>query len=104
MSEVLRCEVTGNPCGTDTWMMGRPCVCKACSSMLIDMPPTPAEEALADQESKTQREHAENLYDAIKTRDLTPDQTIEQLCVLQALAFQRGINLTLVTYGLKEPN
>lgn len=28
--EPLRCLVTGNPCGTDTWMAGQPCRCAAC--------------------------------------------------------------------------
>lgn len=25
-----RCEITGNPCGTDTWVVGRPCQCNPC--------------------------------------------------------------------------
>lgn len=28
----MRCEITGNPCGTDTRMEGRPCQCKSCQS------------------------------------------------------------------------
>lgn len=26
----LRCTVTGNPCGTDTFTIGQPCLCNAC--------------------------------------------------------------------------
>lgn len=26
----LRCQVTGNPCGTDTWPVGEPCICLNC--------------------------------------------------------------------------
>jgi len=26
----LRCEVTGNTCGTDTWKVGCPCICENC--------------------------------------------------------------------------
>lgn len=26
------CEITGNPCGTDTWMTGTYCHCKTCRS------------------------------------------------------------------------
>ena len=29
-STVVRCEVTGNPCGTDTWFVGHPCSCGPC--------------------------------------------------------------------------
>lgn len=31
---VLRCEITGNLCGTDTWAVGQPCKCKACRAWL----------------------------------------------------------------------
>jgi hypothetical protein len=31
---VVRCEITLNPCGTDTWAVGRPCKCKACQAYL----------------------------------------------------------------------
>jgi hypothetical protein len=34
MSEVLRCLITNNPVGTDTWMVGRPCQCQNCREML----------------------------------------------------------------------
>lgn len=30
METVWRCEVTRNPVGTDTVMIGRPCQCQAC--------------------------------------------------------------------------
>jgi hypothetical protein len=30
-SAPLRCEVTGNPPGTDEWPSGHPCVCRACN-------------------------------------------------------------------------
>lgn len=29
-----RCSVTGNPCGTDTWTVGKPCRCVACREYL----------------------------------------------------------------------
>lgn len=25
-----RCEITNNPCGTDTWVIGHPCQCNPC--------------------------------------------------------------------------
>ena len=28
--ELIRCDVTGNPWGTDTRMIGRPCLCQGC--------------------------------------------------------------------------
>jgi hypothetical protein len=31
---VERCEVTGNPYGTDTWTEGQPCRCSNCQRML----------------------------------------------------------------------
>lgn len=31
---MFRCEVTGNPVGTDTWKVGSPCQCKECSAYL----------------------------------------------------------------------
>jgi hypothetical protein len=30
----LRCLVTGNPCGTDTWAVGHPCECSRCRKFL----------------------------------------------------------------------
>jgi hypothetical protein len=30
----LRCLVTGNPCGTDTWQVGSPCACANCQAWL----------------------------------------------------------------------
>lgn len=27
---VVYCQVTGNPCGTDTWVVGHPCECGTC--------------------------------------------------------------------------
>lgn len=32
----LRCEITGNPCGTDTWQKHRPCKCDACQRYLCE--------------------------------------------------------------------
>ncbi len=29
-----RCEKSGNPCGTDTWMVGHSCPCNACQRWL----------------------------------------------------------------------
>lgn len=31
---VLRCAVTGNPCGTDTWSKGVECQCAHCQAWL----------------------------------------------------------------------
>ena len=31
-----RCEITNNPCGTDTWTVGHPCQCLACQKYLGD--------------------------------------------------------------------
>lgn len=28
---ILRCEITKNPCGTDTWELTTPCPCSQCS-------------------------------------------------------------------------
>jgi hypothetical protein len=33
--EMLRCSVTGNPCGTDTWTEGQPCGCPRCQAWLV---------------------------------------------------------------------
>ncbi len=33
-----RCKVTGNPCGTDTWMEGIPCKCESCQAYLKGNP------------------------------------------------------------------
>lgn len=33
---VSRCEITGNPVGTDTWAVGHNCQCAACQKMLRD--------------------------------------------------------------------
>jgi len=30
-----RCEITGNPCGTDTWEILTPCKCKQCQAWLM---------------------------------------------------------------------
>ncbi len=35
-SKVLRCDVTRNECGTDTWMKGRPCQCSQCQQWLCE--------------------------------------------------------------------
>jgi hypothetical protein len=32
-----RCEITGNQCGTDTWMKGSPCHCPQCAAWLDEM-------------------------------------------------------------------
>jgi queuine/archaeosine tRNA-ribosyltransferase len=37
MTERGRCEVTNNPCGTDTWAVGHPCQCSECQKYLADM-------------------------------------------------------------------
>lgn len=34
----LRCNITKNPCGTDTWTEGQPCLCKNCQSYLQQYP------------------------------------------------------------------
>jgi hypothetical protein len=33
---ILRCEITGNPCGTDTWGINHPCQCKNCQVYIND--------------------------------------------------------------------
>ena len=41
-STELRCNVTGNPCGSDTWAVGRPCQCAPCQQYLDERsPPCP---------------------------------------------------------------
>ena len=37
MAEVLRCEVTNHPVGTDTWMEGHSCHCRACQYFIALM-------------------------------------------------------------------
>jgi len=32
--DTLKCEITGNVCGTDTWIDGHPCKCKNCQAWL----------------------------------------------------------------------
>ena len=32
MKNILRCLVTNNPCGTDTWIPGKPCQCENCKN------------------------------------------------------------------------
>jgi uncharacterized small protein (DUF1192 family) len=32
-----RCEVTGNPCGTDTWALGHPCKCGPCQTYVASL-------------------------------------------------------------------
>ena len=34
--EYLTCKITGHRCGTDTWMIGRPCLCESCQQWLIE--------------------------------------------------------------------
>jgi len=34
MNVMLRCKITGNPCGTDTWMRGSECQCGPCQRWL----------------------------------------------------------------------
>lgn len=31
-----RCEITKNPCGTDTRPAGLPCLCKECAAWLVE--------------------------------------------------------------------
>lgn len=39
-----RCEVTGNPCGTDTWAAGSACRCAPCQRLVAALKtPTPAQ-------------------------------------------------------------
>ena len=33
---VMRCDVTKNPCGTDTRPVGMPCLCKTCAQYLLN--------------------------------------------------------------------
>ena len=41
--DCVKCKITGNECGTDTWMEGRPCLCENCQRWLAenqkDLPP-----------------------------------------------------------------
>jgi hypothetical protein len=32
---VSRCEITSNPCGTDTWFVGHPCQCAPCRALVV---------------------------------------------------------------------
>jgi len=34
MSDVMRCLITSNPCGTDSWAM--PCKCKTCQQWILE--------------------------------------------------------------------
>lgn len=34
-AQPLRCYITSNPCGTDTWMVGEECKCVACQTWLV---------------------------------------------------------------------
>ncbi len=34
VAQLQICEITGNQCGTDAWMVGRPCKCNACQVYL----------------------------------------------------------------------
>lgn len=34
--EAVRCKITGNPCGTDTWIEGCPCTCENCQRYLLE--------------------------------------------------------------------
>jgi len=36
MEPVLKCRITGNPCGTDTEIEGCPCLCPACQQWLLE--------------------------------------------------------------------
>lgn len=33
--QMIRCSVTGNPSGTDTWMEGHPCKCDGCTLWVL---------------------------------------------------------------------
>ena len=37
----LCCDITENPCGTDTWKVGHPCRCAGCALYLALQPPRP---------------------------------------------------------------
>lgn len=67
--EPLRCLVTGNPCGTDTWNLKRPCKCDHCQEWLCEMIFKGSSEVArlqADRELLTleQRRHLERWLDA----------------------------------------
>jgi len=38
VTDVERCEITNNPCGTDTWVVGRPCRCNPCQRYVARTP------------------------------------------------------------------
>lgn len=42
-----RCKITTNPCGTDTWAVGRPCQCDECQAYLKETTETLAKFATA---------------------------------------------------------
>lgn len=35
--DILRCEITGNPCGSDTWEINHPCQCKNCKKYVEEL-------------------------------------------------------------------
>lgn len=39
-ARLLRCRVTNNPVGTDTWAKWQPCGCNSCQVYLSTLPPT----------------------------------------------------------------
>lgn len=50
-----RCLITGNECGSDTWMAGQPCRCQACQAFLNrrpDFDPWGIEKAMLDEASR----------------------------------------------------
>ena len=44
--EPLRCEITANLCGTDTWEINHPCTCGPCQRWLSDHPQKELREAI----------------------------------------------------------
>ena len=52
MTTELRCRVTNNRCGTDTWAVGKPCQCNSCQHYVTALNAAPVErkavEALKD--------------------------------------------------------
>ena len=47
--DLLRCAITTNPCGTDTWAKGSPCLCPACTAYVTIRAQAERIELLEDQ-------------------------------------------------------
>ena len=73
MSDISRCEVTRNPCGTDTWCAGYVCKCANCTKYLSELDDKlrafnqtlfSAQEELGEPFSSVLAAELENLYES----------------------------------------